>query len=135
MKFLDINGVKTLWSKIKEYISIKTSNYLPLNGGTMLGDIVRKTSDNTHAIYSIGAIANGSFIQCYDCNHVYNTILTGGKIEVFGGGGSATIPSKIVYCYDNIRFTLWPDNITGHIYKFNLQKLIDDGYLIEEVEE
>ena len=130
MEFLDKTGVTTLWNKIKNYIGTETQKYLPLSGGTMTGDIVRKDASN-RTIYSIGTLANTPFIVCYNNNNAHNIKISGSEIEVFRGGGTATTPNMITYGGDNIRFQLFPDS-TGRIYKFNLQKLIDDGYLIEE---
>ena len=110
---------------------VDMNTYLPLSGGTMTGDIVRKDSQN-RTIYTIGTVANGPWIQCNDNSNGRNIKINGSEIEVFGGGGTATIPNNIRYAWDNIHFSLWPDNTTNRIYKFNLQKLIDDGYLIEE---
>ena len=107
------------------------NDYLPLSGGTMTGDIVRK-DDQKRTIYTIGSVANGPWIQCFDQGNGRNITINGSEIKVFGGGGTATIPNNIRYAWDNIHFSLWPDNTTNRIYKFNLQKLIDDGYLIEE---
>ena len=110
---------------------VDMNTYLPLSGGTMTGDIVRK-DDQNRTIYTIGSVANGPWIQCFDQGSARNITIDGSEIKVFGGGGTATIPNNIRYAWDNIHFSLWPDNTTNRIYKFNLQKLIDDGYLIEE---
>ena len=110
---------------------VDMNTYLPLSGGTMTGDIVRK-DDQNRTIYNIGTVANGPWIQCFDRRNGRNITINGSEIKVFGGGGTATIPNNIRYAWDNIHFSLWPDNQTNRIYKFNLQKLIDDGYLIEE---
>ena len=106
------------------------SRYLNISGGTMTGDIVRKNVSNS-TLYSIGTVANSGQILCFNNITGYDTKITGGIIELFGGNGTATIPDSIEYSHDNIHFTFIIDS-TSHTYKFNLQKLIDDGYLIEE---
>lgn len=158
MKYLNFEGLQYFYSKLSsslasQYVSqgnLKTINgqsligtgditieggasgdYLPLSGGTMTGNIVRK-DDQNRTIYNIGTVANGPWIQCFDRRNGRNITINGSEIKVFGGGGTATIPNNIRYAWDNIHFSLWPDNQTNRIYKFNLQKLIDDGYLIEE---
>ena len=130
MEFLDKTGVVTLWNKIKDYIGTETKKYLPLSGGTMTGDIVRKDSQN-RTIYTIGTVANGPWIQCNDNGNGHNIKINGESILIFGGAGTDTIPERIRYSHDNIHFIFQKDT-TAPTYKFNLQKLIDDGYLIQE---
>lgn len=135
MKFLNINGVTTLWNKIKEYVGTETKKYLPLSGGTMTGDIVRKTADNTIicAISTAGNISHNEgsgYIWCKSIVTGSNTTIQGGRIDISGGSGTDTIPNKIGYGNENIYIYFLQDGIS-HEYKFNLQKLRDDGYLIE----
>ena len=39
MSYLDSSGVSAMWTKIKEHVSAKVGNYLPLSGGTMTGKL------------------------------------------------------------------------------------------------
>ena len=137
MEFLDKTGVSTLWNKIKDYIGTETKKYLPLSGGTVTGDIVRKTSDNT-TLYSIGTngdIAHNSgtgWISCKDADTGGETFMCGAGIQVTKNNPSDGEPRMIYYQDDNIHITIYHQGSAEQIYKFNLQKLIDDGYLVKE---
>lgn len=39
MSYLDDSGVSAMWAKVKEHVSAKVGNYLPLSGGTMTGKL------------------------------------------------------------------------------------------------
>lgn len=39
MSYLDDSGVSAMWKKVKEHVSAKVGNYLPLSGGTMTGKL------------------------------------------------------------------------------------------------
>lgn len=138
MKFLNIEGVKTLWSKIKEYIGTETRKYLPLSGGTMTGDIIYK-SPNESVLCSIGTqgdVAHNNatgWIACDNIGGGARTIIQGSGLRAYAQNSSETAqPYQIEYFYDNIYIYFHPDSSTTRKYKFNLQKLINDGYLIEE---
>lgn len=108
MKFLDINGVIALWNKIKEYIGTETKKYLPLNGGGVI------TEQATILTRYSGTYKGGSV------TFESNTIPTIG-----------TQPYKIKYAHENIHIYI-NQNKAEHEYTFDLQKLINDGYLIEK---
>lgn len=141
MKVLDETGMGVFWALVKEYIANHveevTNNYLPLSGGTMTGDIVRKNAGNT-TLYSIGI--NGDinhdsgtgWITCKGADTGGQTIMCGNGIQVIKNNPSDGEPRVIYYRDDNIHITIYHQGSVEQTYKFNLQKLIDDGYLIEE---
>ena len=138
MEFLDIEGVKTLWNKIKEYIGTETKKYLPLNGGSMTGTIRYKTPNDTILcdVGTFGDVAHNQGSGRILCSVVDgpDILIQAGSIKVIKKlpyADSDTQPRGIEYSSDNIRIT-FRQNSTDHDYIFNLQKLIDDGYLIEE---
>ena len=134
MEFLDKTGVATLWNKIKEYVGNETKKYLPLSGGTMTGTIVYENGDNT-TLCSINSGGGIGWISCKNANLDINTDILGGVIQVYKSDRSDTEPRMIYYQYDNIYIVFNRQDNTERKYKFNIQKLIDDGYLIEVVEE
>lgn len=136
MEFLDKTGVVTLWNKIKDYIGTETKKYLPLSGGTVTGEIAHKTPNGKY-LYSLGTNGNVAmnegtgWITCVNIGYA-NSILSGGSLRLQRlGTKSDTEPNYIQYSFDNIHIGIDPSGVR-HIYKFNIQKLIDDGYLIEE---
>lgn len=67
MKFLSIDGVKTLWTKVKTELGKKsdvghTHDYLPLTGGEITGDL---TTDGNVTV-------KGKTITVGDCDIVYD---------------------------------------------------------------
>ena len=94
MKFLDSTGLSVLWNKIK-------STFLPLSGGTMTGDIVRKTPNNT-TLYSIGTNGNVNanegtgWIVCTNAISNRKTQIQGGLITISGGDSRVEIYSDII---------------------------------------
>ena len=136
MEFLDKTGVATLWNKIKDYIGTETKKYLPLSGGTMTGGIECRTPNNSllYSIETAGDVSNNhgsGYIQCKNVVTNHSVTIQGGRIDIYGGNGTDTIPDKIGFSDRNI-YIYFRQNGISHEYKFNLQKLIDDGYLIEE---
>lgn len=129
-QFLDATGLGILWNKIK-------STFLPLSGGTMTGNIVCKSPNNT-VLLGIGTAGdvqhnNGTgWITCKDANSGAFTHMLGSGIQVFTNNLSDGEPKAIFYQGDNIHIAFYHQGSAGQIYKFNLQKLIDDGYLIRE---
>ena len=137
MEFLDKTGVKTLWSKIKEYIGTETRKYLPLSGGSMTGTIRYKTP-NDIILCDVGTFGDVSHNQgtgrilCDSVNNV-SVLIQEGSIKAFKKlpyADSNTQPRGIEYSSDNIYIT-FRQNSTDNEYVFNLQKLKDDGYLIK----
>ena len=136
MEFLDKTGVSTLWNKIKDYVGTETKKYLPLSGGTMTGDIARQTPNGT-TLYSLRTNGNVAmnqgtgWITCINIDYA-KAILSGDGLSISRlGTKSDTEPNYIRYSFDNIHIGIDPSGVR-HRYKFNIQKLIDDGYLIEE---
>lgn len=125
-QFLDATGLSVLWNKIK-------STFLPLSGGTMTGRINYKSPNGT-TLYNIatnGDVAhNGGtgFIQCLT-NSGRDVAIQGGGIDISGDRTSGIELYHIRYSYDNIYIAF---DYSGRRYKFDLQKFIDDGYLIKE---
>lgn len=108
MKFLDINGVTTLWNKIKDYIGTETKKYLPLDEG---GVVTSKLG------------ARGKYTGTYKGNSV--------TFETNAVTNTGVSPFKIQYSYNNISIYIKQDNVE-HVYKLALEKLIADGYLVEQ---
>ena len=165
MKYLNFEGLQYFYSKLSsslagKYVSqsnLKTINgqsligtgditieggasgdYLPLSGGTMTGDIIYK-SPNESVLCSIGTqgdVAHNNatgWIACDNIGSGYRTIIQGNGLRAYAQNSSETAqPYQIEYFYDNIYIYFHPDSSTTRKYKFNLQKLINDGYLIEE---
>ena len=113
-----------------------SGDYLPLSGGNMTGRIEYKTPNNT-VLCEIGTNGNVNvnqgtgWIVCKNSGADVKSTIQGHGMRIYTGNASDTEPTYIEYFNDNIHITFHRDN-TKQIYKFNLQKLIDDGYLIEE---
>lgn len=128
-QFLDATGLGILWNKIK-------STFLSLSGGAMTGNIEYKAPNGT-LLCRIGsnyATPNDKATGQLICTHSptrNQVFITGNNVDVRAAQGDDTAPSRIIYSSDNIyiRFEL-ADNRRN--YKFNIQKLIDDGYLIAD---
>lgn len=108
MKFVDGTGLGTLWSKIKSLITTETNKYLPLDGG---GDVKTK----------VGLLEN--YVTTYS-----GTGVNAKSISILAGNAKAV---QIEYKGDNIYFKSIVANDNDGRYKFDLNKLIEDGYLVK----
>ena len=109
MEFLDKEGVKTLWNKVKSLVTEKVGNYLPLkDGGTI-------SSSNTFLLPQTTTIGAGSI-------NLDSKLLTAGS----------TATQQVIVSYGTV-LTLknYSYNGTVHSYNLNVKKLIEDGYFTE----
>ena len=109
MEFLDKEGVKTLWNKVKSLVIEYGSSYLHLRGG--------------------GTISNSNTLR-----FPQTTTISGGSINLDSKATTAgsTATQQIILNYGTV-LTLknYSYNGTVHSYNLNVKKLIEDGYFTE----
>lgn len=128
------------------------NDYLPLSGGTLTGSVYMTGGTPQLQLIGIGGmlsfkdIENNTLASIYTFNDhspvndksygiIYcktdddssSSNLSPGYLTLQSNGGAVGEPNQITYRYNNIVITM-----PNGTYKFNLQKLIDDGYLIQE---
>lgn len=130
---------------------VDMNTYLPLSGGTMTGSLymtgspqlmliggssdlsLKDVENNTLAgIYAFNDHSpvndkTSGIIYCKNDDNSAEGNLSPGILILRSNNGAVGEPNQISYKYNNIVITM-----PGGTYKFNLQKLIDDGYLIQE---
>lgn len=131
---------------------VDMNTYLPLSGGELSGslyitggsqlqligiggNLYFKDTENkimagieTQSDYSpVGGHGAYGTIYCRYTDDSSKSTLSPGGLSLTGNSGPVGEASGIYYSYSNISITM-----PGGRYRFNLQKLIDDGYLIEE---
>lgn len=135
---------------IADLSTVGDGKYLPLSGGELSGslfmtggpqlmligggsvlslkDVENNTLASIYAFNDHSPVNDKTYgiIYCKNDDNSAEGNLSPGILILRSNNGAVGEPNQISYRYNNIVITM-----PGGTYKFNLQKLIDDGYLIE----
>lgn len=119
MSYLDSSGVSAMWTKIKEHVSAKVGNYLPLSGGTMTGKL-SLSGDPTEDKQAATKHYVDSKEPPVATTTTAGVVKVGDGLSVTSDGTLSTdIPWKSFFCFEKAGVAIKPDSGTAHAFTLN----------------